>query len=1146
VTAKKKTGIWKDIKVYDSSNLEQWLEIALATSRWFASRVGSYPFDGMMTADEFWEEWSIGPNSFQLLPETIITGREYEQQQILEILQGPPTIKGIKASTKNEAIAFIVAVAKKFHKNECDRFFSKSLIIDTEANFRGIRINTATALNLIPRFEETQPLYSAVSKGHHVLVPLGADDIFNQETIILPTIDRNGQITSLVNSGISEEDAEKYSRESGRNITILKKLMGYPYTKSKWLETENIREIVPALLLGRWDESFTGDIELMEKLAGQKYSDYLGTLTKWKSLEETPILQIGETWRLTSPLDLWTNLSPHLTGKDLSDLNQSFSSAFAGGNPIVEPVDKNDFVARYNKKRKYSSWSREGLTQSLILVGRFGEAFRIPGFSDSQRWVDNIIFELLNKDTGQIWVSVDQELPLISEASPSAFLKAVGNSLSKEQPEIMEMFKESNNADNFLSSTSHHTGLLWALEGLAWVPEYLKDVGLNLLKLSRLDPGGRLANRPINSITEVFKPWHYQTLTPYDERMETLKFITGKEKEAGWTLLLRMLPDRQGIAHPTHKMRWRIFDKNTNLTYKNQEVWKTHSFVVELLLSLFDRSEDKFSQLINSTINLAHDDRKKVLDWAENAIPNVLQTDFKAWETVRQILNYYKSYPSRDQNISESELKRLEGLYEKLMPTDIVKRYIWLFNDHWPKFPDGFQDIESESQSRHEQQQAKIDTARTEAAIIFLRELGLNETLKLRNVVKEPWSLGDALARVITKQDEVVSVCQSLSDDKSSFRFIHSFIFRKSLIEEFDGIVRLLRELQQKGFNSKALANVLIPLKQEKQLWDFISTLQQEIQDEYWQDFYPTFYNLPVGDKIYGIKKLIEYKRFFSAIDICSHFVKEIPSDLLAEVLEKSAIEKANEDARFKIFEIEQIFETLDKRNDLGNSTLLKLEWLYLPLLDSYGSRRTPKILQEELSKNPEFFVDVLKWVYKPKDEKKLSNESHGESEEIVQNRARQAYHLLHSWKRIPGMKSSDSIDEVELREWIKRARTLAEAEDRLEAADMHIGQVLAQYPESGSKWPHEGIFGIIEEINSNSLKGNYSSAMFNKRGSSTRGPFDGGNIERAHAAYFNKLANDFKNKYPNVSEIFKRLSDGYLRDAKLMDEQAERDKLEY
>ena len=66
--------------------------------------------------------------------------------------------------------------------------------------------------------------------------------------------------------------------------------------------------------LGRWNETFKGDIELIEKLSEQKYSDYLVTLNKWKMFEDSPIIQIGETWRLTSPLDLWTNLSSQRLG----------------------------------------------------------------------------------------------------------------------------------------------------------------------------------------------------------------------------------------------------------------------------------------------------------------------------------------------------------------------------------------------------------------------------------------------------------------------------------------------------------------------------------------------------------------------------------------------------------------------------------------------------------------------------------------------------------------------------------------------------------------------------------------------------------------------------------------------------------------
>src|SRR5690606_34902146 len=135
---------------------------------------------------------------------------------------------------------------------------------------------------------------------------------------------------------------------------------------------------IPALLIGRWNETFAGDLELIEKLSGQKYADYLATLKKWKNFEESPLIQIGETWRLTSPLDLWTNLAQLLTQKDFQNLDECFSLAFKSGNPVIEPKSKHDFFAMYNRPRKYSSWSREGLTQSLILVGRLGEGLNMP------------------------------------------------------------------------------------------------------------------------------------------------------------------------------------------------------------------------------------------------------------------------------------------------------------------------------------------------------------------------------------------------------------------------------------------------------------------------------------------------------------------------------------------------------------------------------------------------------------------------------------------------------------------------------------------------------------------------------------------------------------------------------------------------
>ena len=195
---------------------------------------------------------------------------------------------------------------------------------------------------------------------------------------------------------------------------------------------------------------------------------------------------------------------------------------------------------------------------------------------------------------------------------------------------------------------------------------------------------------------------------------------------------------------------------------------------------------------------------------------------------------------------------------------------------------------------------------------------------------------------------------------------------------------------------------------------------------------------------------------------------------------------------------------------------------------------------------SPKRPVEVLKWLYMPKNRTLIESERKGIADEIVKKRAEQAYNLLHSWKSIPGVDKNGDIDVDYLNNWITVARNLASEADRVEVADIQIGSILAQYPEKDLNWPPDPISEVIETINTDSLKTNFSAAVFNKRGSSSRGPFDGGNIERAHAEYFKKLSAYHKNKHRQVAAIFNRLSKGYLEQAKQMDIMAERDRLEY
>ena len=415
--------------------------------------------------------------------------------------------------------------------------------------------------------------------------------------------------------------------------------------------------------------------------------------------------------------------------------------------------------------------------------------------------------------------------------------------------------------------------------------------------------------------------------------------------------------------------------------------------------------------------------------------------------------------------------------------------------------------------------------------------------------VKQPWSYGDTLAQFLDDEDSIIYISNQLKLEQDKLAFVQSFFARKSLINGIDWVFKVFKTLEGLSFDNKALANLFLSIEQTRVLWDRINSLNQEIQDHYWLNIpIRSFYSI-LEYLEYKINKLLDYKRYYSAIRISSLHAEKIPSKLLVQILEKAAVEVSSEDVRIDGYEIERIFDALDKHNDIERKVLIKLEWLYLTILTSNGNSRNLKNLHIELAKNPTFFIDVLKCLYKSKDDTITEKESKEIDDVQHRNRARQAYELLNCWVKIPGVNERLEIDSTILNEWVENVRKLATECGRLDFADIQIGKVLAQYPEEkeGKEiWPPAEICQVIEKINTDSIKSNFSSATFNKRGFSTRGAFDGGNIERGHAKYFEDLANKHRNKFPIVASILSRLAKGYIEDAKWRDKSAEIESLDY
>lgn len=1134
-TEKAAEGFWKDVRAYDARILEQWLVYSLPVSKWLAAKLlKHHDVNSILSAEESWNEWATA-SKIKLIPESVTSGRENESLKILEYINSPPSeILKVKAQSRDEAVAFAIASVMLSDEKNKKNFFSKALVVESLSDFRFVSGYQDPQI-IIAKIDDIAKVHVAVSKGHHVIVPLGPDD-HSSGDIDLPKIDKESLINSLIFVGLDEEKARKYVKESAGNITILKRLLGFYEGKLEWATPSIAKMLIPALFLGRWSERKAGDIEILEALSGEKYSDYIEKIAHWR---EVVFFQIGETWRLVSPMDAWTNLSPYISKEDLNHLKKAFLQVMQVENPALElPADKRNMASLFGKEPKFSTWCKEGLTQSLILVGVFGDNFKLPLLS-GQIWVDHIVFELLGQADGKLWRSLNSQMQLISESSPNGFMDAVEKSLNSGNKAILEMFIEE---ESFITPSSSHTGLLWALEGLCWIPDFLGRAALLLAKLASLDPGGKLSNRPINSLKNIFKPWHYQTIASFEERMEVLQLIVREEKEIAWVLLPRLLPDSNDIGEYTHKLRWRLFNQNFKIGYTSKEFNDSHSRVIDLLISIFDYTEEKLSKLLRISTKeiITSNERKKILDFVESSYDKTEHKTYSVWNNLREILNRHRSYPDANWALDELELKKYEELYKETEPNDSIQKTIWMFNSNWPNFPEGFI---YESRST-EQQQEIIDKRRIDALKNLSLQIGIAEIIRLGREVKEHWIYGDTLGYFIDKDDEIELVMNLLNDDTDSIRISNGFISRKSVLNENDWIYNWYYRLKNLGYSFEALAKFFLSINPSMEVWKFIAN-EKDVESVYWKIVNPFFYRLSMEEKIYGIEKLISFNRYITAASEIYHIKKEVPSNTIAEVLKKIATTETDEHTRLRGYEIDELISELDIRTDIEEQTLVNLEFLFLPLLAAYGSRRKPKLLHGELSRSPKFFIEILKLVYRPKDDELFKEERKGLTDEQIDNQGKRGYELLSSWKKVPGVDKDGSINKQSLENWVEEARKLAFAADRLEVADMKIGQILAHYPVKGKEWP-EDILSIIEKINTDSIKRNFSAELFNIRGSSTRGPFDGGNIERTHAAYFNDLFLKFKNKFPNTATIFSKLSKSYELEAKQMDDQAERDKLDY
>ena len=208
---KQDLGIWKDVRVYDSASLEEWLEQSPAVDAWLAGLLGKKP-TGLTTIDDYWANLQAMTDP-SLKPEVFLASREEQVEELEAWLDGPPGTMVIEARSPVEAIDFVAAFSRA--PSRAEWLAARALIVETRDAWRDVSAAADAELLLIahPSLSiEPEMVAEAVRQGHRVLVSSSQAPREQVSSLKLPRAYRYDLEKALESSGLDEERAELRAR----------------------------------------------------------------------------------------------------------------------------------------------------------------------------------------------------------------------------------------------------------------------------------------------------------------------------------------------------------------------------------------------------------------------------------------------------------------------------------------------------------------------------------------------------------------------------------------------------------------------------------------------------------------------------------------------------------------------------------------------------------------------------------------------------------------------------------------------------------------------------------------------------------------------------------------------------------------------
>jgi hypothetical protein len=1120
IDERRKRNDWRDVRVIDGTLLIDWLQYFPAIEQGLAILMGK-PAQQMQIPEQRWALLQAIGEPPPLTPHIFLANRDDACARLKELFSGTKSRLRLDTRFPNQTADFVAGFIASMDDDAKVDMVGHCLIIKSPEAWKAVAALRDPHI-MVADFdldEEGPTSLAMAQKGHHTVIfggtPGGLPDP-NRVPLRNPQSDQIKE--ALIKAGYGDERARMLAQKSGGDLNsllgLLQSLSGMP----EWREGTAAADLAIAEILGSWNDQSKGDRSVIEKISGNSYGEWIGKMREVALRPGTPLIQRDSVWKFIARYEGWYAFGPRIYDDILDRLKEAAVVVLREIDPKFEMLPEDRFTANiHGKVPLHSHALRKGLAESLALLGSHSNALTFCSSGKALNTSALAVREILENSDWMLWASLNDLTPFLAEADPREFLAALENALNRDPCPFDTIFSQERSG--YMGAT-YMSGILWALEMLAWDQEYLVRVVIILGELAERDPGGNWVNRPINSLNTIFLPWLPQTCASVVKRKTAIETLILENPEVAWNLLISLLPNSQQTSSGSYKPSWREMITDDCIKPVNRlEYWEQTAIFAELAISMAKKDLAKLSNLIDHLNDLPPSACEQLLTYlSSDEITSRPESDkLRLWNKIIDLVKNHRKYAGAKWAMTPEQVDKIAYVADLLAPRAPMFSHQRLFSGR-------LFDL-SEWGDTSDEQIKKLDEARQRAVNEIFGIGGVQAVLDFAKEVDSPSLVGFAVGMV--GKDEIdQDVLPNLleMDKKSLVQFAGGFVqgrFHKRGWQWID-------QIEISKWHPSQIGQFLAYLPFTSKTWERVSSFLKGDESSYWSRANATPYEID-KDLDFAIEQLILYDRPFTAIN-CLYGMR-LQKQPLNNTLTVRALLKAVKSAEITStmgnYAIVELIKALQNDAKMDPDDLYMIEGAYLPLLDFVGQGTSPRFLEQRLADDPTFFCEVIRLVFRSKKEdrpvEKLTEQQ--------KNIARNAYRLLHNWRIPPGTLKDGTFNSDTWIAWFDAVKKECTETGRLEVAMTNVGQVLIHTPhDPDGFWINHAVAESLDAKNANDMREGFTIALFNSRGAHF---VSKGEEEKDLAAKYRKIAEELESHhYHRLAYSLRNLAVTYERDA--------------